>query len=447
MAQVALSATEHALENQRLGGLQIRVAVICALIQMCDGYDVGSIGWAVPSLTHVWQLAPSAFAVAFLWSNIGVMVGALSAGPIGDRLGRKPLLLISVALFGLGSLASAVSPSLGFLAGTRFFTGAGIAGAFAGTVALTGDYTPQRLRATMIMVMFTGAPVGGFLGGLAVSFLLHEGFGWPIIFIIGGAFPLVLWLITALWLPESPRFLAAKADLAPRHQALLQRLDIAPATGEAHSVDLARGNPVTMLFGEGFALQTTLLWIIFFCSLLNLFLFIFWLPEVLHLIGMTPSQAVFATSLYPLGGIAAVLYLGWAIDRFGTRRSLALHYAAGIVFIALISLFALPYMALLAVVFLAGVTVIGSQTGLNGACGKLYPARMRTSGYGIATGVGRLGGIAAAPLGGFLLARGLPPTYVFLSACLFALIAAVATAFLALPGRQTSRIAAMQAVS
>jgi MFS transporter, AAHS family, 4-hydroxybenzoate transporter len=447
MAQMAFSATEHALENQRLGSLQIRVAVICGLIQMCDGYDVGSIGWAVPSLTHAWQIAPPAFAIAFLWSNIGVMVGALCAGPIGDRLGRKPLLLISVALFGLGSLASAVAPSLDFLAGTRFITGAGIAGAFAGTVALTGDYAPQRLRATMIMVMFTGAPVGGFLGGLAVSFLLHEGFGWPIIFIIGGAFPLVLWLITALWLPESPRLLATRANLAPRHQALLQRLEIPPATGESRAIDVARGNPVKMLFGEGFALQTTLLWIIFFCSLLNLFLFVFWLPEVLHLIGMTPSQAVFATSLYPLGGIAAVLYLGWAIDRFGTRRSLAVHYAAGIVFIALISLFALPYLALLAVVFLAGLTVIGSQTGLNGACGKLYPARMRTSGYGVATGVGRLGGIAAAPLGGFLLARGLPPTYVFLSACLFALIAAMATAFLALPGRQRSGIVAIEAAS
>jgi AAHS family 4-hydroxybenzoate transporter-like MFS transporter len=447
MADIALSETEHALENQRLGGLQIRVAVICGLIQMCDGYDVGSIGWAVPSLTHAWQIAPPAFAIAFLWSNIGVMVGALCAGPIGDRLGRKPLLLISVALFGLGSLASAVAPSLDFLAGTRFITGAGIAGAFAGTVALTGDYAPQRLRATMIMVMFTGAPVGGFLGGLAVSFLLHEGFGWPIIFIIGGAFPLVLWLITALWLPESPRLLATRANLAPRHQALLQRLEIPPATGESRAIDVARGNPVKMLFGEAFALQTTLLWIIFFCSLLNLFLFVFWLPEVLHLIGMTPSQAVFATSLYPLGGIAAVLYLGWAIDRFGTRRSLAVHYAAGIVFIALISLFALPYLALLAVVFLAGLTVIGSQTGLNGACGKLYPARMRTSGYGVATGVGRLGGIAAAPLGGFLLARGLPPTYVFLSACLFALIAAMATAFLALPGRQRSGIVAIEAAS
>jgi MFS transporter, AAHS family, 4-hydroxybenzoate transporter len=440
MAEASLSVTERALENQPLGGLQIRVALICGLIQMCDGYDVGSIGWSVPSLTHAWHVAPSAFALAFLWSNIGVMAGALAAGPIGDRLGRKPLLLISLALFGLASVASATSTSLGFLAGTRFFTGAGIAGGFAGTVALTGDYTPQRRRAMMIMATFTGAPVGGFVGGQVVALLLHIGFRWPIIFIIGGLFPLVLMAIAAVWLPESPRLLAARAKLAPHQRDLLQRLDIAHAPGQIGTVDVARGNPIKLLLGEGYALQTSLLWIIFFCSLLDLFLFVFWLPEVLHLIGMTPSEAVFATSLHALGGITAVLYLGWAIDRLGTRRSLAVHYAAGIVFIALIALVALPYLALLAVVFLSGLTVVGSQAGLNAACGKLYPARMRTSGYGFATGIGRLGGIAAAPLGGFLLARGLPPTYVFLTACVFAAVAAIATAFLALPGRSAIRM-------
>src|SRR5580658_9580938 len=277
MAQMHSSGTEHALENQRLGGLQIRVAVICGLIQMCDGYDVGSIGWSVPSLTHAWNVAPSAFAVAFLWSNIGVMAGALIAGPIGDRVGRKPLLLMSLALFGAASLASAFSTSLGFLAGTRFFTGAGIAGGFAGTVALTGDYTPQRLRATMIMLTFTGAPIGGFLGGLVVSLLLSQGFGWPIIFIIGGVFPLALIAIAALWLPESPRLLAARANLAPHHHTLLERLGITHGA-DAEALDVARGNPIAMLFSEGYALQTTLVWIIFFCSLLNLFLFIFWLP-------------------------------------------------------------------------------------------------------------------------------------------------------------------------
>ena len=159
MADAAQSATEAALENQRIGALQIRVVAICSLIQICDGYDVGSIGWAVPSLTHAWSLPPSAFALTFLWSNLGVMAGALSSGPIGDRVGRKPLLLASIAIFGLASLLSAFAGSLGVLSVLRFFTGLGIAGAFSGTTALTGDYTPQRLRATMIMVTFTGAPV------------------------------------------------------------------------------------------------------------------------------------------------------------------------------------------------------------------------------------------------------------------------------------------------
>jgi AAHS family 4-hydroxybenzoate transporter-like MFS transporter len=443
MAGTLLSGSEAALENQRLGALQIRVAVICTLIQMCDGYDVGSIGWAVPSLTHAWHVAPSAFALAFLGSNIGVMAGALGAGPVGDRFGRKPLLLASIAIFSIASFASAFAPSLGVLSVLRFFTGLGIAGGFAGTTALTGDYTPQRLRATMIMVTFTGATLGGFIGGQIVAQLLRH-YAWPVIFILGGAFPLVLLLVTALFLPESPRFLAARASLAPRQRALLQRLGVAPGQAGPLAVDIARANPVKMLFGEGYALQTVLLWIIFFCSLINLYLFVFWLPEILHLTGMTPPQAVFATSLQGLGGVAAVLYLGFLIDRSGPERALAVHYAVGIVFIALIALVAMPYLALLAVVFCSGLTVTGSQTGANATAGALYPARMRTSGIGWALGIGRLGGIAAAPLGGLLLKFGLAPRHVLLSACFFAIIAAVATALLALCPRP---LAAREAAS
>jgi MFS transporter, AAHS family, 4-hydroxybenzoate transporter len=405
---------------------------------MCDGYDVGSIGWAVPSLTHAWQIPPSAFALAFLFSNVGVMAGALVTGPLGDRIGRKPVLMVSVLIFGIASLASAFAGSLSFLAATRFFTGFGIAGGFTGTTALSGDYTPARLRATIIMVTFTGAPLGGFVGGQIVAYLLHLGYGWPVIFIIGGVFPLVLLLITWMWLPESPRFLAARADLSPRERALLDQLGVAPGRGEPHGADIAASNPVRMLFGEGYALPTVLLWIIFFCSLVNLYLFVFWLPEILHLTGLTPPEAVFATSLHTLGAIAAVLYLGYLIDRFGPQRALAAHYAIGILFIALIALVAMPYLLLLFVVFLSGATVIGSQTAANAACGKLYPARMRTSGIGWALGIGRLGGIAAAPLGGFLLAHGLAPRHVFLFACLFAAIAAVCTALLALHRGQES---------
>jgi MFS transporter, AAHS family, 4-hydroxybenzoate transporter len=439
MAEAAVSVVEQALENQRIGSLQIRVAVLCTLIQICDGYDINSVAWAVPKLIDVWHLPPPAFTSAFLWSSIGILVGALSAGPIGDRVGRKPLLIVSLLIFGLASLASAAAPSLLFLTAARFFTGLGIGGAFPGAASLAGDYAPHRRRALLIMASFTGAPIGGFVGGQLVALWLLPTFGWESIFVAGGVFPLLLVLALLIWLPESPRFLARKANLSPRQAALLKSLDI--DAGERHYVDVAQGNPVGMLFGRGYALQTVLLWIVFFCSLLNLFLFGYWMPTVFKLMGFSPAQAVFASSMRDCGAIFAVLYLGWAIDHIGPERSLAFHYAIGAIFIAVIALVALPYALMLAFTFLAGMTIIGSQTGANATCGKLYPARMRTTGLGWALGIGRLGGIVAPVLGGYLLSLGLPPTQIFLSACAFALIAAAATALLHFRG---SRVEALR---
>src|SRR5204863_3368178 len=435
MAEAPLSAAETALENQRLGPLQLRVAALCTLVQICDGYDINSIGVAVPSLTHAWSLPGPAFTTAFVWSSIGILVGALSSGPIGDRFGRKPLLLASIAIFGFASLLSAFAGSLTMLAVLRFFTGVGIGGAMPGTVALTGDYTPQRWRATVIMATFTGAPIGGFVCGQIAGLLLPS-FGWPGIFIVGGIVPLLILVALVLWLPESPRFLAAKGSLSPRETALLQRLNVRPGQSAA-ALDLASSNPIAMLFGKGYALQTVLLWIIFFCSLMNLFLFAYWLPQVLHLTGMSPAEAARASSYRDLGAICAVLYLGLLIDKHGPERALALHYAAGIIFIGAIALFAMPYALLAAVIFFSGMTIIGSQTGANATAGALYPARMRTSGIGWALGIGRLGGIAAPMLGGWLLSLGLPPREIFLSACGFALIAAIATALLVFRGERT----------
>jgi AAHS family 4-hydroxybenzoate transporter-like MFS transporter len=448
MSETVQSVTEQALENQRIGPLQIRVAAICTVVQLCDGYDVNSIGVSVPQLTHAWNLPGPAFTAAFLWSSIGIMVGALSAGPIGDRWGRKPLLIGSLLIFGLASIGSAFANGLEFMTVMRFFTGLGIGGAFPGAATLTGDYAPHRRRALMIMASFTGAPLGGFICGQLAGVLLPT-LGWPSVFVVGGIVPLALIVVMALWLPESPRFLATKENLTPREAELLRRLDIMPGQTVAH-VDLAVGNPfkpVAMLLGRGYALQTVLLWIIFFCSLMNLFLFVYWLPEVLHLTGMTPGEAARATSFRELGAIFAVIYLGVLIDRFGAERALAVHYAAGIVFIAAIALVAMPYLLLVIVIFFSGLTIIGSQTGANAACGKLYPARMRTSGLGWALGIGRLGGIAAPVLGGYLLRTGMKPTHIFLGACLFALVAAVATGLLAFRGNRGEILAVQEATS
>src|SRR5438067_1638016 len=126
----------------------------------------------------------------------------------------------------------------------------GIGGAVPRAATLTGDYAPRRYRATMIMATFTGAPVGGFICGQLAGVLLPS-FGWPSVYLVGGIVPLLLVVALALWLPESPRFLATKGNLTPRETALLQRLDIRPGQSAA-TIDVASGNPIKMLFGGGY---------------------------------------------------------------------------------------------------------------------------------------------------------------------------------------------------
>src|SRR3979411_1297497 len=163
MAEATLSSTEATLENQRLGPLQIRVAALCTLVQICDGYDINSIGVAVPSLTHAWSLPGPAFTTAFVWSSIGILVGALSSGPIGDRFGRKPLLLASIAIFGLAPLLSALAHSPGIVSATG-----GIWWLLSNIINLPlrfvgvdiGSASPE-LASLAVLRFFTGLGIGG----------------------------------------------------------------------------------------------------------------------------------------------------------------------------------------------------------------------------------------------------------------------------------------------
>jgi len=422
------SSAEARLEAQRLGPLQLRVAFLCTLAQMFDGYDITSIGMAVPSLSAAWHIPGAAFANTFVMSSIGIMVGALLSGPAGDRLGRKPVLIASLAFLTISSLACVYATSIPQLIMWRFVTGIGIGGIMPATVALTSDYVPERLRAPIVMVIFTGNPLGGFLGGQLIAQLLPH-FGWPVIFWIGGLLPLALIPVMLLWLPESPRFLLARGRMTTRTERLLQTLNIEPtgATGQpaSHVMDVATGNPVAGLFRDGLAMTTVLVWILYFANLLSIYLISYWLPTVLNLSGLSPADSVFAASLMSAGPLLSVFAMAPLARHFGPQRVLAVMLVTGVVVIATVGLANPPHDLLLLAIFLMGCCTVGSMTGINGMTAALYPARIRTTGMGWALGIGRLGGIGGPWLGGVLLVAGWPPRQIFLCACITALIGTV----------------------
>ena len=423
------SPVEEALENQPFGALQLRVVLLCALVQAFDGFDLGTIGMAAPSLSKAWGVAPALFTTAFVMSSVGILVGALLSGPLGDRFGRKPLLIISVAFIAIFSVLSAFAWSIPSITVMRFLTGLGIGGAMPVTVALTSDYSPIHRRGTLIMLMFCGNTLGGFLGGQLVAQILPI-FGWQSIFLAGGIPPLLLIPILMIYLPESPRFLIAHRADAPSTQKILRQLNVSAQAAASKLVDVAQGNPVQQLFTGGLAISTILVWIVFFANLLNMYLFSYWMPTVLTLSGLTPESAVFYASMFQLGGILSTALLGPMIDRFGAPRVLACSFASGVIFILAVGLYNLPAPFIMIPILGAGAAMIGSQLGANAMVAALYPARIRSTGVGWALGIGRLGGIAGPALGGALLAFGLPPKQIFLCACGPALIAACATLLL-----------------
>lgn len=435
MALVPLSTTEAALEGQRIGPLQLRVAAICLLAQTFDGYDLSSISMAAPALSQAWHMPGAAFANTFVMSSVGIMVGALASGPIGDRMGRKPVLLASLLLLALSSLACMRATTIPMLAALRFVTGIGIGTLMPATVSVTSDYLPERLRASVIMVVFTGAPLGGFLGGQLVAQLLPV-YGWTVIFLIGGVLPLVLVPVVLFWLPESPRFLLKQGRLTPRSERLLRRLNIETERPD-HDVDVATDNPVAGLFRDGLAPVTVLVWILYFANLTSLYLIGYWMPTVLHMSGLTPADSVFAASLRDAGPLLSIFVLAPLSQRFTPQSVLAFSLAAGILAIGAVGLVDLPYLALLATIFLIGCCTTGSQTVINGMTAALYPARVRNTGMGWALGIGRLGGIGGPWLGGLLLGLGWPPRQVFLFACVTAAVSAVCVVLLWIQNRRT----------
>src|SRR3989441_8506588 len=162
------------IDSRRLGGFQVMVVSLCALIVLIDGFDTQAIGYVAPAIVRSWHVDRASLTPVFSAGLFGLMLGALAFGPIADRFGRKPVLLFCTLFFGVMSLLTSTADSVQSLIILRFITGLGLGGAMPNAIALTPEYAPRRIRATTNMIMFWGFSLAAALGGVAAARLICQ---------------------------------------------------------------------------------------------------------------------------------------------------------------------------------------------------------------------------------------------------------------------------------
>jgi MFS transporter, AAHS family, 4-hydroxybenzoate transporter len=414
------------IDERPLSAFQIRVVGLCALIAFAEGFDAQSAGFVAPTLARTWSLSPNMVGLFFSLGLFGLMLGALFIAPLADKFGRRPLLIACLIGFGLGSIGMAVSESIGALYTFRFLTGVGIGAAMPNVIALTSEYVPHRIRSFMVVLMFNGFILGSITAGLTAA-RLAVSIGYEPVFLIGGIVPLVLSVIMFFLLPESIHFLASQEGRQDKVAALMRRIDASLPEGYRFALEERRAQRMSVkaLFRDGRAARTLLLWILVFCSLLDLFLLTNWLPTQIQSLGVALWIAILMGALLQLGGMVGIVQ-GWMVDKWGPAKTLTMSYLIAACAIAGLALAGNSLPLLIVSVFCAGFGIIGGQTAANPVASMAYPTEIRSTGVGWFLGVGRLGSILGPALAGHLITIGWTSKDIFLLATIPALIAAAA---------------------
>lgn len=371
---------------------------LCWSAVALEGYDLVVLGVVLPVLLRDpgWGLTPATASVVATVGLVGVMIGALAVGPVSDLVGRRRTLVATVVVFSILSLACAAAPGPTWLGALRFLAGLGLGGVLPVALALVAEHAPARRGNSATTIMMTGYHVGAVAASLLGIWLVAK-LGWPIMFALGAvpALALVPLMLTRL----------------PRDQAPVR------AEGTTRRVK----NPISELFRSGYARPTIAFWIASFMGLLLVYGLNTWLPEIMRSAGYPLGAALALLLTLNVGAVIGLLVGGSVADRIGVRPATITWFSLGAVFLALLSI-KLPGGGVYAVVLLAGIFVFSAQVLVYAWVGRLYPAAVRGSALGAASGVGRLGAITGPALGGALLSAGLANPWGFYA---FALVAAL----------------------
>jgi len=415
------------IDDGPLTRFQIGTIVCCALVSALDGIDSQSIGVAAPFIAEGLGIKIANFGPIFSSALLGATIGAASFGPLADQLGRKTLLIVACALFGVFTILTAFADSVPMLMIFRVLAGLGLGGATPCFIALTSEYAPARLRSTLVTLMWSAFPLGAMLGGLLNSYLITQ-LGWRAIFYIGGVAPLCLALVLFFYLPESIKFLLVRRNDSKAVARILARFRSPLVRDDSHFVLDERplpGASIGHLFSEGRALGTLLLWVPFFMGFGILTVAVLWTPALLRLNGISPANTAFVVAFNGLGGFIGQSTAGRLIERFGVLRILFPAFLLGAA--ATVGLGYGASSVALAATFigLIGVFMGFGTGGAIALAATIYPTPIRSTGVGWGMAMGRFGQIVGPLIAGAVLGAGWTAGRIMIVIACGGLIAAV----------------------
>jgi MFS transporter, AAHS family, 4-hydroxybenzoate transporter len=417
------------VDSARLRPFHFWLTFWCLLAMMADGFDLLNASIAGPAIIREWHISRAALGPVFSASLFGFLVGAPFFGYLGDRYGRRVAIISSLLFVGASTLASAWASNLQQLLWLRFASGLALGGVLPNVIALNAEFTPKRLRATVLVVMLTGIPLGGAVPGLVGATLMPT-YGWPVVFIVGGIIPLIVGLCMSLAVPDSIKFMVLRGGqdevVARLARKLHPGLAVEPGTrfvlDQEEGSARTRGSPLALV-RDGWAPVTILVWLIFVFNLTANNLMNAWLPEIVQSSGHTTAEGSYSGSLYQLGGAIGGLCIGFLIDRLGLWILVAL-FSLAVPVVALTGTPGLSVSLLFGMAFLSGCAITGMQSALNASAGLIYPTALRANGVGYALGVGRIGSISGPLIGSLLSRLDVSPAMFFYVAALGPLLCA-----------------------
>lgn len=393
--------TAHASTSGRSTGLW--VVVICLVTIVFDGYDLIVYGAVVPALTapgSEWHLTlPQAGAIGS-YALMGMVVGTLIVGALTDVLGRRRIMLASIAWFSIAMGLSAMAPSPEIFGAMRFVTGIGLGGVVPTAIALTVEYAPPHRRNFNNALMFSGFSIGGVLAAvLAINLLPDHGF--RVLFWVGMAPLLIVVPLAWKFLPESAAYLLARGRRAEA-EALAARYGI-PLPAEPGSME--KKSAIAILFAGNRIIATFLFGAASFIGLLLVYGLNQWLPKIMTTAGFPLGSALTFLLVLNVGAVVGSLLVSLLADRWGSKAVTIAAFGSAAASLAVLA--TKPEAGLLmALIAVAGFGTTGTQILINGYVATHYPASARATALGWSLGIGRIGAIVGPTYGAWLLASG-----------------------------------------